>query len=57
MEIFNDFTLGFIFGFVLGGIIGFIIEILCIASGKSSIDTWTYEDTDEKTPNKPIDED
>jgi hypothetical protein len=57
MEIFNDFTLGVIIGYVIGMICSFIVETLCIATGKSDINTWVEEDTPLEPPNKPIDED
>ena len=40
----SDFWLGIIIGYVVGQIVAFIVEILCIATGKSDIDKWTEED-------------
>jgi len=40
----SDFWLGIIIGYIIGCIVAFIVEILCIASGRSDIDTWMYEE-------------
>ena len=41
----NDiFWLGFVIGYVISMLIGFIIEVLCIITGRSDIDTWMEED-------------
>jgi ABC-type uncharacterized transport system permease subunit len=41
----DTFWIGFAVGYVVSMVIGVIIELLCIASGRSSIDVW-MEDTD-----------
>ena len=44
----DDFWLGLIVGYVIGGIVSFIVEILCIASGRSDIDTWMEDGDDDE---------
>jgi len=51
------FWLGLIIGFIIGGIVDFIIEILCIAAGRSETDYWMEEDTPLEPPNSHVDED
>ena len=53
----SDFWLGLVIGYVIGQIVAIIVELLCIATGKSDINTWVEEDTSLEPPNKLIDED
>lgn len=43
----DTFWLGFAIGFVISMVIGFIIECMCIAAGRSDIETWMEEDKNE----------
>jgi hypothetical protein len=40
----SDFELGLLIGGVVGILISAIVEIICIKTGVSSIDTWMEED-------------
>ena len=42
------FWIGFAVGFVICGIFSFILECICIASGRSDINTWMEEDDDDE---------
>lgn len=54
---FSDFWLGFFAGYVVATIIDVIVELICIKTGRSDINTWVIENKSNEPPNEPIDED
>jgi hypothetical protein len=53
----SDLWLGFFIGYVIATILGVIVELICIKTGRSDINTWVEEDTPLEPPNEPIGED
>jgi len=42
------FWIGFAIGFIISMVVGFVIECMCIASGRSDIDTWMEDGDDDE---------